>query len=161
MPQQPGTPSLLERLALLEDQVELLRRSGWERAEVPFYPTFMTTMPYSDSSVALATTWETVVAPRAGSLSLGIVTIGDVVGTTNTGGVWQVVMNSADVVMSGNVTPTFTYQFGAAVIDLTPYLALTELKIQIQVRRTSGATTGGKFGGGGCIGIAPRYARLL
>lgn len=161
MPQQPSTPNLLERLAVLEDEVAQLRRSGWERAEVPFYPTFMTTMPYSDSSVALATTWETVIAPRTGSLSLGIVAIGDQISAVNSGGVWQVVANSADVVMSGTVTPTFTYQFGAQVIDLTPYRGLVELKLQIQVRRTSGATTGGKFGGGGAIGIAPRYARLL
>ncbi|MGC5400218.1 hypothetical protein ACPXCP_31315 [Streptomyces sp. DT20] len=160
MPQQPGTPNFLERLAVLEDQVAQLRRAGWERSELPFYPTFMTTMPYCDSST-FTTTWETVLTPRTGSLSLGIVAVGDVVGTTNTGGAWQVLMNAADVVMSGTVTPTFTYQFGAAVIDLAPYRALSQLKIQIQTRRTSGATTGGKFGGGGSIACAPRYARLL
>lgn len=160
MPQQPGTPNLLERLALLEDQVALLRRSGWERGELPFYPTSLKTMAYDDAT-AFTTAWEVILTPRTATLSMGVVAIGDVVGTTNTGGLWQVVANSADVVMSGSVPPTFAYQFGTAVIDLAPYQALTELKVQIQVRRTAGATTGGKFGGGGSIGIAPRYARLL
>jgi hypothetical protein len=35
------------------------------------------------------------------------------------------------------------------------------LKVQIQARRTAGATTGGQQGGGGSIGLSPRYARLL
>lgn len=160
MPQQPGTPNFLERLAVLEDQVAQLRRSGWERDELPFYPTALTTVAYTDST-AWDTAWETILTPRTASLSLGIVAIGDVVGTTYTGGSWQVLLAGTVVVMSGSVPPTFAFQFGAAVIDLAPYRQLTELKIQIQARRTAGAATGGKFGGGGAIGIAPRYARLL
>ncbi|MEE4491622.1 hypothetical protein [Streptomyces sp. BE230] len=159
MAQQPGTPSFLERLSVLEEQVALLRRTGWERAELPFYPTSLTTLPYTDATT-FATTWETILTPRTATLSLGIVAIGDVVGTTNTGGGWQVLAGT-DVVMSGSVPPSFSFQFGAAVISLAPYQQLTELKIQIQARRTSGATTGGRFGAGGSIGIAPRYARLL
>lgn len=160
MPQQPGTPNFLERLAVLEDQVAQLRRSGWERDELPFYPTYVTTIPYIDSAT-YATAWETVLTPRTASLSLGIVAIGDAVGGVYTGGSWQVRLAGTDVVMSGSVPPTFAFQFGAAVIDLAPYQQLTELKVEIQARRTAGATTGGRFGGGGSIGIAPRYARLL
>ncbi|MEU9198843.1 hypothetical protein [Streptomyces sp. NPDC048332] len=160
MPQQSGTASFLERLAVLEEQMAAVRRTGWERDEVPFYATSLKGMAYEDAT-AFTTVWESIVTPRTGTFSLGIVAIGDVVGSTNSGGAWQVVMNSADVVMSGSVPPTFGYQFGAGVIDLAPYRTLTELKVQIQTRRTSGATTGGRFGGGGSIGIAARYARLL
>ncbi|MFF1839967.1 hypothetical protein ACFVXE_38355 [Streptomyces sp. NPDC058231] len=160
MPQHATSPDFLQRLAELEDQVAQLRRTGWERDELPFYPTSLHTMPYEDNT-AFTTVWETILAPRTASLSVGLVTIGDVVGTTNTGGAWQVVMAQTDIVMSGSVAATFSYQFAAQVIDLTPYRALSELKVQLQVRRTAGATTGGKFGTGGAIGIAPRYARLI
>ncbi|MFC9752976.1 hypothetical protein [Streptomyces sp. NPDC056921] len=160
MPQRATTPSFLERLAVLEEQVATLRRTGWERDELPFYPTSMRAMPYDDAG-AFTSVWESVLTPRTASLSLGLVFIGDQVSGTNTGGAWQVVLAESTTVMSGSVAATFSYQFAAQVIDLTPYRALTELKIQIQVRRTSGATTGGKFGGGGAIGMSPRYARLL
>lgn len=160
MPQHATTPNLLQRLAALEDQVAQLRRTGWERDELPFFPTSLHTMPYEDNT-AFTTVWESVLAPRTASLSLGLVFIGDFVGTTNTGGAWQVVLAETDTVMSGAVAATFSYQFAAQVIDLSPYQTRTELKVQLQVRRTSGATTGGKFGNGGAIGIAPRYARLL
>ncbi|MGY4903324.1 hypothetical protein [Streptomyces sp. 900116325] len=160
MAQQVTSRSFLERLAVLEDQVAQLRRTGWERDELPVYPTSLRAMPYEDDT-AFITTWETVLSPRTGSLSLGLVFIGDFVGATNTGGAWQVLLNGADVVMSGTIAATFSYQFAAQVIDLTPYRNLTGLKLQIQVRRTSGATTGGKYGTGGAVAIAPRYARLL
>ncbi|MER6103628.1 hypothetical protein ABT115_15220 [Streptomyces sp. NPDC001832] len=160
MPQYPTTPDFLQRLAELEEQVAQLRRTGWERDELPFYPTSMRTMPYEDAT-GFTSVWETVLAPRTASLSLGLVFIGDQVGTTKTGGEWQVVLAESAIVMSGTITATFSYQFAAASIDLTPYRARTELKAQIQVRRTVGATTGGKFGAGGAIGMAPRYARIL
>lgn len=137
-----------------------LRRTGWERDELPFYPTSMRAMPYDDAT-AFTSVWESVLTPRTAQLSLGLVFIGDQISGTNTGGAWQVVLAESNTVMSGSVAATFSYQFAAQAIDLTPYRALTELKIQIQVRRTSGATTGGKFGGGGAIGMAPRFARLL
>lgn len=160
MPQQPGITSFLERLAIAEEEIARLKRTGWVRDELPFYATSLKGMAYEDAT-AFTTVWETILTPRTATLSLGIVAIGDIVGTTNTGGSWQVLMNSTDVAMSGNVPATFSYQFGTGVIDLTPYRTLTELKVQIQTRRTSGATTGGKFGAGGSIGIAARYARLL
>lgn len=160
MPQQPGITSFLERLSVVEEQLAALRRTGWVRDELPFYATSLKGMAYEDAT-AFTTVWETILTPRTATLSLGIVAIGDVVGTTNTGGSWQVLMNSTDVIMTGNVPATFSYQFGTGEIDLAPYLTLTELKVQIQTRRTSGATTGGKFGAGGSIGVAARYARLL
>ncbi|MFD9752676.1 hypothetical protein [[Kitasatospora] papulosa] len=160
MPQQITTQSFLERLAVLEDQVAQLRRSGQERDEVPFYPTSMRTMPYEDSTT-LTTLSEVIITPRTASLSLGLVLIGDQVSSTNTGGEWAVVLNDVDTVMSGTIAATFSYQFAAQVIDLTPYRGTQQLKIQLKARRTSGATTGGKFGGGGSVSISPRYARLI
>ncbi|MFJ6319713.1 hypothetical protein ACIQJW_26885 [Streptomyces californicus] len=160
MPQQIAPISLLERLAVLEEQVAVLRRTGWQRAELPFYPTSADSMPYDDSTTLL-TMWETILTPRTATLSLGLVMIGDQVSGTNTGGEYAVVVNDTTTVMSGVVTATYSYQFAAGVIDLTPYRGTAQLKVQIKVRRTNGATTGGRFGGGGAIAIAPRYAQLL
>ncbi|MGW6598510.1 hypothetical protein [Streptomyces sp. NPDC055036] len=159
MPQYATSPDFLQRLAALEETVEQLRRRGRERDELPFFGTNLQVMPYQ-SYTSMTTVWETVLSPRTASLSLGLVTIGDVVTAVNSGGDWQVLANT-DVVMSGTISATFSYEFAAAAIDLTPYRSLTELKILIQARRTAGATTGGKFGAGGAIAIAPRYARLL
>lgn len=160
MPQHIVTPDAMQRLAVLEEQVAALRRTGWERDELPFYPTHYEGMPYQDGTT-FTSSWECVLAPRTATLSLGLVFIGDSVSAVNSGGAWQVVANTTDVVMAGTVAATLAYQFAAGVIDLTPYRTMADLKIQIMTRRTSGATTGGKFGGGGSIGISPTYARLL
>lgn len=160
MPKVARTPDLLQRLAVLEEQVADLRRAGWERDELPFFPTGFNGMAYEDDTV-FSTVWETVLSPRTASLALGLVLIGDVVSSTNTGGDWQVVLDVSTIVASGSVPATFSYVFPALTLDLTPYRAATQLKVQIQTRRTAGATTGGKYGGGGSIGCSPRYARLL
>lgn len=160
MPKVHKNTDFLQRLAELEERVQAMAREGWERDEVPFYPTSLRTFVYEDNT-AFTTLWETIISPRAAQLSMGLVFIGDVVGTTNTGGEWRVVFDDSATVASGNVPATFTYALPALSLDLTPYRAATSLKIQIQVRRTSGATTGGKFAGGGAIGGAPRYARLI
>lgn len=160
MPKVAKQTNFLQELAELREQVDALRRQGWERDELPFFPTSLHGMVYEDST-SLVTLWETILSPRTATLSLGLVFIGDVVSSTNTGGNWQVLLNSADVAASGTVPATFSYVFPALTLDLTPYRALTQLKAQIQVQRTAGATTGGKYGGGGSIGGAPRYARLL
>ena len=160
MPKVAKQTNFLQQLAELKEQVADLRRTGWERDELPFFPTSLHGMVYEDST-RFITLWETVLSPRTASLSLGLVLIGDVVTSTNTGGNWQVVLNSTDVAANGTVPPTFSYVFPALTLDLTPYRALTQLKVQVQVQRTAGATTGGKYGGGGSIGCAPRYARLL
>ncbi|MGI3198451.1 hypothetical protein ACRJ4B_16170 [Streptomyces sp. GTA36] len=160
MPRVATTPDFLQRLAAVEQQVAELRRSGWERDEVPFYPTSLHGLVYEDNT-SFTTLWESIITPRSATLALGLVLIGDVVGTTNTGGAWQLVLNDTTVVASGNVPPTYTYSFPTTVVDLTPYRAATQLKVQFQVRRTSGATTGGRYGGGGSIGGSPTYARML
>lgn len=160
MPKVHKATDFLQRLAELEERVQAMAREGWERDEVPFYPTSLRTFVYDDAT-SFTTLWETIISPRAATLSLGLVFIGDAVGATNTGGEWRVQFDDSTTVASGNVPPTFTYALPALSLDLTPYRAATSLKIQIQVRRTSGANTGGKFGNGGAIGGAPRYARLI
>lgn len=159
MPKVAKTPDFLQRLAVLEEQVAELRRAGWERDELPFYPTSLHGLEYEDVTT-FTTLWETILSPRTATLSLGLVLIGDVVTATNTGGDWQVLFDTT-VVASGSVPATFAYVFPALTLDLTPYRAAAQLKVLFQVRRTAGATTGGKYGGGGSIGGSPRYARLL
>lgn len=151
--------NFLQELAELREQVADLRRSGWERDELPLYPTSLHGMVYEDAA-SFTTLWESILAPRTATLSLGLVLIGDVVSSTNTGGDWQVLLDST-VVASGTVPATFAYVFPALTLDLTPYRAAAQLKVLVQVRRTAGASTGGKWGGGGSIGASPRYARLL
>ncbi|MFF9205151.1 hypothetical protein ACF1AE_25685 [Streptomyces sp. NPDC014986] len=159
MPKVQKPVDFLQRLAVLEEQVAVLRRAGRERDEVPFYPTSLRGMAYEDSTTFI-TLWETILSPRTAQLALGLVFIGDAVSGTNTGGDWQVLFDTT-VVASGTVPATLTYTFAALTLDLTPYRAASQLKVQVQIRRTSGATTGGRYGGGGSIGGAPRYARLL
>lgn len=159
MPKVAKQTNFLQRLAIIEGQVADLRRSGWERDELPLYPTSLHGLVYEDAT-SFTTLWESLLSPRTASLSLGLVLIGDVVTSTNTGGDWQVLFDTT-VVASGAVPATFSYTFPALALDLTPYRAAAQLKVQVQVRRTAGATTGGKYGGGGSIGCAPRYARLL
>lgn len=160
MPKVQKPVNLLEQLADLRERVATLERSGRVRDEVPFYATSLRTFVYEDAT-AFATLWETILTPRTATLALGLVFIGDVVAGTNTGGEWRVVLDDSQVVDTGPVPATFAYTLPASVIDLTPYRAASQLKVQIQVRRTSGATTGGRYGGGGSIGGGPRYARLL
>lgn len=159
MPQHASSPDFLQRLTVVEEKVAKLQRSGTQQDELPFYPVGFQGMPYADSA-AFTTIWDTTMAPRTGSLSLGMRVLGDQVAAVNTGGDWQILANT-DVAASGTVPATFTIQAATAVIDLAPYLALSALRIQIQVRRTAGATTGGKFGGGGSIGLSPTYARMI
>ncbi|WP_405554352.1 hypothetical protein [Streptomyces sp. NBC_01171] len=160
MPKVQRPPDILRELAELKEQVADLRRSGRERDELPFFPTSLRGLVYEDGT-SFTTTWETILSPRTATLQLGLVFIGDAVSGTNTGGAWQVVLNDTTVISSGTVPATFAFQIATLTVDLTPYLTAAQLKVQIQTRRTSGATTGGKYGGGGSIGSAPRYARLL
>lgn len=160
MPKVIKPPNFLQLLAELREQVADLRRAGWERDELPFYATSQRGLVYEDAT-SFVTLWETIMSPRTATLALGLVFLGDVVSSTNTGGDWQVVLDGTTVAASGTVPATFSYALPALTLDLTPYRAATQLKVQIQVRRTAGATTGGKYGGGGSIGGAPRYARLL
>lgn len=160
MPKVQKRTDFLQRLAELEDRLAAMERSGWERDELPFYATSQRGLVYEDNTT-WTTLWETILTPRTAKLSLGLVLLGDAVAGTNTGGEWQVLANDTTVLANGTVPATFTYVLPALTIDLTPYRLDTQLKVQIQVRRTSGATTGGLYGDGGSIGGAPRYARLL
>lgn len=162
MPTYPKNIDFLQQFAELRERVEKLERSGRNPDELALFPTSLHGMVYEDGT-SYTTTWETILTPRTATLQIGLVLIGDVVSTTNTGGDWQLLLAGTSVA-SGSVPATFSYQFPALSLDLTPYLTTsvaTGLKVQVQVRRTAGATTGGKFGGGGAIGSAPRYARLL
>ncbi|MFI6639942.1 hypothetical protein [Streptomyces sp. NPDC050504] len=160
MPKTSITPDVLQRLARVERELAALQRQGAVKDELPFYPTSYRGFPYEDGT-SFVTLWETVLTPRTASLSIGLVLIGDQVSATNTGGAWQILLDGVTVAASGSVPATFTLTYPTAVIDLTPYRAAAQLKVQLQVRRTSGASTGGKFGGGGSIGGAPTYARLI
>jgi hypothetical protein len=160
MPKVQKPTDFLQRLAELEERVERMARTGWERDEVPFFTTSHRTFPYEDNTV-FTTLWETILTPRSARLEMGLVFIGDQVASVSTGGEWQVVFNDSTVAASGTIPATFTYVLPTLSLDLTPYRAATSLKVQIQVRRTAGATTGGRYGGGGAIGGGPRYARLL
>ncbi|MFF6904517.1 hypothetical protein ACFY9Q_01075 [Streptomyces sp. NPDC012389] len=159
MAQRVPSNDLLQRIAALEEQVATLRRTGWERDELPLYPTNFTAMAFNDGT-SFGTLWEGVLSPRTASLSLGLTLVGDQVAAVNTGGQWQVLLGGA-VVWSGTVLPTYTVQYAATVLDLLPYRQQSELLVEIQTRRTSGATTGGRNGNGGSIGLSPRFARLL
>ena len=161
MPAVYRSPDILQRLAALEEQVATLQRSrSSDPDEVPFYPTSLRGLVYEDFT-AFGTLWETIISPRAATLSLGLVFFGDQVSGTNTGGEWRIQLNDSTVVTTGSVPASFSFVFATASIDLTPYRADSQLKVQLQVRRTSGATAGGRYGTGGTIGGAPRYARLL
>ncbi|MCX4994251.1 hypothetical protein [Streptomyces longwoodensis] len=160
MPATARTPDLVQRIRRLEADVAALRRAGWERDELPLYPTSLHGLVYEDAT-SFTTYWETIFTPRTSRLDIGMVFIGDQVSATNTGGGWQILLDGTTVVASGTIAPLFSFVFPTASIDLTPYRASTQLKVQVQARRTSGATTGGKYGTGGTIGGSITYARLL
>jgi hypothetical protein len=162
MPAYASTPDLGQRIVRLERELaQLRRRSSPMFDEVPVFPTAFQGMPAIDDT-SFVTAWETVLTRRTESLSVGLVFIGDQAGSplVNTGGAWQVLLNGT-VVMSGTVAATFSYQFANQSLSLAAYPEGTEVKLEIKVRRTSGATTGGRWGFGGSILIAPRYIRLL
>ena len=159
MPKVQKQTDFLQQLAEVREQVAALRRAGTVADELPFFPTSQRGLVYEDG-VAFLTTWETILTPRTATLDIGLVFLGDVVGSTNTGGAWQVLLEDA-VVGSGTVPATFAFSTPSVLVDLTPYRSASQVKVRLQTRRTSGATTGGLYGNGGSVGSAPRYARLL
>lgn len=160
MPQYPRTPDPLQRIAALEDRLARLERASRVTDEVPFYPATFDTMLFTDAT-DWAAMWETTITPRGASLVMQLITIGDQVSGTNTGGEWRVQLNGVTTVASGLIAATFTYDRPSVTIDLAPYRGQSSLTIGIHGRRTSGATTGGRFGFGGSVGVSPLYARLL
>lgn len=148
-----------ERLAQLEASVAQIGRGGSRPDDLPLFRTNYEGLNWDDSST-ITTVFENKFTPRSASLALGLLLIGDVVGTTNTGGAWQVVLNLSDIVASGTIPATNSYVLQDLVIDMSPYIAQTDLRIDVKTQRTTGASTGGRYGGGGCIGSAVRYARM-
>src|SRR5919109_5163781 len=116
MPKVVRSQNFLQELAALRAELDDLKRSGWERDELPFYATSLHGLIYEDST-SLVTLYETILTPRTATLSLGLVLIGDSVSSTNTGGNWQVLANSTDLVANGTVPATFSYTFPALTID--------------------------------------------
>lgn len=161
MPQYYREQSVEERLTILEEQLAQLRRSGRRADELPMNRTNFEGLNFDDTSAAFTTVYETTYTPRSASLAIGLLLIGDSVSAVNTGGSWQVIVNTTDVVASGSVPATFSYVTPSLVLDLSPYLSASDLRVDLQTRRTAGATTGGRYGGGGCIGSSIRYARMI
>ncbi|MEU3962928.1 hypothetical protein AB0F42_24500 [Streptomyces buecherae] len=159
MAQYARTPDLLQQVAQLRARLEVLeRRSPPVRDEVPFFPTSSRTMAYDDRTTFI-NAWETTIAPRGSLLSIGLSFLGDNVGGVATAGEWQVVAAGV-VVGAGTVPASNVISMPAVTIDLAPYQSAQSLLVLLQTRRTSGATTGGRYGAGGSIGSSIRYARL-
>lgn len=155
--------SLDERVAVLEDQLAALRRAGGVVDDVAMYRSSFQNFNFADDSAALTTQFENTFSPRGAVLTLGLSFFGDQVGTApvvNTGGTWDVLLNSVASGASGTVPATYTQIDVTAALDLTPYLGTRDLHVEVRTRRTSGATTGGRYGGGGCIASAVRFARI-
>lgn len=158
----PKDRGIGERLAILEGVVEQLRRTSRTLYQPgALFATSLHGMVYEDTaSPNWVTYFETHIRP-ARQLDIGLVFLGDQVSGTNTGGAWQIkvagtVISSA----TGTVTANFSYQFASALIDLTSYPSNQPVLIEVQGQRTSGATTGGKYGTGGTLGIGIRWANF-
>ncbi|KRV48776.1 hypothetical protein AQ490_23175 [Wenjunlia vitaminophila] len=159
MPQYLRPVDLAEQVQRLTERVaQLERRSADTRAEMPMWPTGPRGVVNADETV-FATQWEGMVQPRTRTLSIGLLLLGDQVAGVNTGGEWR--LRVAEVVAAtGVIVANFTWSLQGADLDLTPYMTTANVKIEFQTRRTSGATTGGKYGTGGCIASVIRYALL-
>jgi hypothetical protein len=158
MPAYNRAKSLDERVAILEDQLARLQRRGTIVDDIAMFRTGFENYNYDDSTT-LSTVMETTFTPRGGLLTLGLSFFGDLVGTTNTGGSWDCLLNGVTAA-SGTVPATYTIIDLQPVLDLSPYLGTADLHVEVRTRRTSGATTGGRYGAGGCIATALRYARI-
>lgn len=145
-------------MAILEDQLAALRRSGNVVDDLAMFPVYFLAMAFNDST-ALTATWQNIFTPRSSTLTLGMQFFGDLVGTTNTSGSWDVRLNGTTV-STGSVPATFTIVQPTVTLDLSPYLGAKDLLVELRTRRTSGATTGGKYGTGGCIASGFLFARM-
>ncbi len=160
MPKYTKDISLGEQVARLMDRVAALERRSPARMDAAgMFATSYRGLVYEDGTAWL-TYFQAVIRPRH-QASLGLVFLGDQVGTTNTGGAWRVQVAGTPVSgASGTVLPTFTYQFAALTLDLSSYSPTADLLIEVQGQRTSGATTGGRYGGGGALGMGVRWFNL-
>ncbi|WNI15582.1 hypothetical protein [Actinacidiphila sp. ITFR-21] len=161
MPSYARQKTLDERVAILEERLAKLERSGSVVDDINLFRVGFENYNYDDSP-SLNTIFENWFTPRGGRLTLGLTFYGDQVGTSpavNTGGAWTILLNSV-VAASGTVPATFTLTDAYVVLDISPYLGQNTLHLEVQTQRTSGATTGGRYGGGGCIGSAVHQARI-
>lgn len=161
MPTYSRERSLDERVAVLEDAIARLRRAGGVVDDIALFRTGFENYNFDDTD-SLSTVFETTFTPRGGVLTLGMAFFGDQVGTApvvNTGGSWDVLLNGVEAA-SGTVPATFTVVGASPALDLSPYLGMRDLHVEVRTSRTSGATTGGRYGGGGCIASAINYARI-
>lgn len=159
MAQYARTPDLLQQVAQLRERLEALeRRAPAVRDEVPFGGTGTRSMAFDDRTV-FVTVWEAAFTPRGAKLSLGLIFLGDNTGGINTAGEWQVTVNGV-VAAGGGVPASGASERPEINLDLIPYQGAATLTVVLQTRRTSGATTGGRYGTGGCIGSGIRYARI-
>lgn len=151
-----------ERVAVLEEQLARLQRASGVVDDVVLFRVGFENYLFDDTSLNLNTVHETTFTPRGAALTLGLSFYGDYVGTApqvNTGGTWDVLVNGTTAA-SGTVPATYTIVDTAPVLDLSPYLGARDLHVEVRTRRTSGATTGGRYNGGGCIASIIRYARI-
>lgn len=158
MPAYARDRSVEERVAVLEDQLAALRRQGSLVDDLAMFPVFFESLVFDDSTT-LDPTWSNIFTPRAATLTMGLQFFGDIAGTTNTGGSWDVRLNGTSVA-SGTVPATYTVITPTVTLDLSPYLGTKSLTVELRTRRTSGATTGGRYGTGGCIASGVTFARL-
>jgi hypothetical protein len=158
MPAYQRDRTVEERVAILEDQLAALRRTGNLVDDLAMFPSYYLGLVYSDATT-LQSAWENTFTPRSSTLTLGAQFFGDQVGTTNTGGSWDIQLNNTTVA-NGSVPATFTVVAPTITLDLSPYLGVRDLRIVLRTRRTAGATTGGKFGTGGCIASGFLFARM-
>lgn len=158
MPAYQRDRSVEERLAVLEDTVAALRRAGTVVDDLAMFPVYYLGMEYVDSTT-LQAAWQNIFTPRSSTLTLGMQLFGDQVGATNTGGAWEIFLNGTSVA-NGLVPATFTIVQPVVPLDLSPYLGVKDLLVELRTRRTSGATTGGRYGTGGCIASGFLFARM-
>lgn len=162
MPTIMRSQDLAERVAVLEEQLARLQRASGVVDDVSIWRVGFENYLFDDAAAALSTVHETTFTPRGAALTLGMSFYGDFVGTApqvNTGGVWDVLLNGTTAA-SGTVPATYTIVETAPVLDLSPYLGARDLHVEVRTRRTAGATTGGRYGGGGSIASIIRYARI-
>lgn len=162
MPTILRSTDLAEQVAALTDRLARLERASGVVDDVSIWRVGFENYLFDDTSAALSTVHETTFTPRGASLTLGLSFYGDFVGTSpqvNTGGTWDVLLNGVSSA-SGTVPATYTIVETAPVLDLSPYLGVRDLHVEVRTRRTAGATTGGRYGGGGCIASIVRYARI-
>ena len=161
MPTYIREQSLDERVAVLEQGLAQTQRGAALVDDIALFRVGFENYNYDDAS-SLSTVFETYFTPRGALLTLGMSFFGDQVGTSpvvSTGGAWDVLLNGT-VAASGLVPNTFTIVGAMPVLDLSPYLGTRDLHVEVRPRRTSGATAGGRYGGGGCIASTIHFARI-